>query len=67
MSKYQTCAVTGLDFAESLLRKCPHPAVIQKYKNKRGNAIVSMYICKRCQFGEWSEDGVCGMKCNYPK
>ena len=59
------CAVTGLSFASVSMRECPHEAVRRAYGG--GGAVnVSIWVCKRCKYGEKSKfDG--GVKCVYGK
>lgn len=43
-------AVSGERYADISMRECLHPAVAKRYGN-RVFARVSVYVCKRCEFG----------------
>ena len=45
-------AITRLPFVPVALRKCPHQAVQKRYG---AGCMVSVYTCKRCQYGEKHE------------
>lgn len=48
--------VIGRRFPRESIRACPHPAVIKKY-GTGGIAKVSIWTCKRCQYGLQSKFG----------
>ena len=56
-------AVTRLPFADITLRKCPHPAVQARYGS---GCMVSVYTCKKCQFGQ-KQKLFDGWGCGYAK
>lgn len=61
----EICDVTGREYYACAVRKCPHPAVIKRYGHK-GEANVSIYVCRKCEFSETFEH-VGGVGCKYAK
>lgn len=55
--------VTGRRFADVSVRRCPCPAVINKY-GTGGVCNVSVYTCKKCKFAV-RMDFFEGYKCRY--
>lgn len=43
------CDVSHLEFADSMIVQCPHPAVQERY-GFNGLCNVSIYICRKCKF-----------------
>lgn len=58
------CDVDREEYDSRIIRSCPHPAVISRYGRMSGKANVSIYQCRKCQFGDVRPfDGSVG--CNY--
>ena len=59
----EICDVTGREYYACAVRKCPHPAVIERYGHK-GQANVCIYVCRKCKFVKGYEN-FGGISCRY--